>query len=244
MKTTLFALLFMPICAFADGLPTTPYIYVKGIAGDEKPADTVVLRFDLVARAPEQSKANEDVQARSAKVLALLRERKIKDNDIIAQQIRSEANFEQTEYGRRGKLVGYVVSRLFEVKLRDIASFAKLVDDLIAAANAEFTGIEGQFSKEKDVAQQLWDKAIADAREQADRTVKRMGMKIDSVFAVSPITIPEILTTMFPRTDETRSIVTGAEIQGPQDRVPAGYRIAPISFVQGVHVVYLISPTK
>lgn len=55
------------------------------------------------------------------------------------------------------------------MKVRDISAFPKLVDELIGAANAEFTGIEGLFSKADEVADQLWDKAMADARRQAER---------------------------------------------------------------------------
>src|SRR5439155_11019819 len=119
---------------------------------------------------------------------------------IIADQVRSEAEFEQTEgYPRnRGKLIGYVVTRQFAVKVRDVNGFPKLVDDLISAANAEFTGIEPQLSKSDEVQNQLWDKAVADARQQAEKTTKQAGMKIDSVFAISPVSIPEIESTMFP----------------------------------------------
>jgi uncharacterized protein YggE len=244
-RFVLVCLLLAPISVLANGgLPDKPYIYVKGMAGDEKSPDIVILRFDLVARAPDQPKANADVQARSTKVFSLLRERKVSDNDIVAEQIRSEADFEQAErYPRRGKLIGYVVTRQFSVKLRDVGAFPKLVDDLIAVANAEFTGIEGLFSKEKEIAKQLWDKAIADAREQAKRTAKELDMKVDSVFAVSPVTIPEIQSTMFPRTDE-RTVVTASDIPSQQDRVASEYRLAPVGFSQSVHVIYLISPVR
>jgi len=68
-------------------------------------------------------------------------------------------------------------------------------------------------------------------------------MKIDSVFAVSPVTIPEITSNMFPRTDE-RTIVTASNIPNQQDRVASEYRLAPVEFSQSVHVIYLISPVK
>ena len=248
MKRFLFPLLIFPILVFAEGggLPSQPYIYVKGIAGEQKAADVVILRFDLVARAPDQPKANADVQTRSNKVFALLRERKVSDNDIIAEAIKSEADFEQADsgYPRHGKLIGYVVTRNFNIKLRDVTAYPKLVDDLISAANVEFTGIEGMYSKEKELTKQLWNKAISDARDQADATVKQLGMKIDSVFAVSPVTIPDITPSMFPRTTEERTIVTGSNIPTQQDRVASEYRLAPIDFSQSVHVIYLISPTK
>jgi uncharacterized protein YggE len=67
--------LSLPIRVFAEGgLPDKPYIYVEGKAEIEKTADMVTLRFDLVARNPDQSKANQEVQARANKILALLNE--------------------------------------------------------------------------------------------------------------------------------------------------------------------------
>ena len=122
MKIFVFALLSLPMSLLGEGgLPSQPYIYVVGKAGVEKTADIVILRFDLVARAPDQVKANDEVQARAAKVFALLNDRKISQNDVIAEESKSEAEFEQTEtYPRsRGKLIGYVVTRVFTVKVRD-----------------------------------------------------------------------------------------------------------------------------
>jgi len=49
---------------FADGgLPNQLYLYVEGKAEIEKPTDMVTLRFDLVARNADQTKANQEVQA-------------------------------------------------------------------------------------------------------------------------------------------------------------------------------------
>jgi uncharacterized protein YggE len=246
MKFLLFVLLSLPLTVLADGgLPTQPYIYVVGRAGLEKPADIVIIRFDLVARASDQVKANDEVQARAAKVFALLKDRKVAQNDVIAQDIKSEADFEQTEgYPRtRGKLIGYVVTRAFTVKVRDVTAFPKLVDQLIVAGNVEFTGIEPQLSKEKEIEDQLWGNAVANARERAEKTLKQTGMKIDSVFAVSPVSFPEIQGRIFPGEAE-RTIVTASEIPTKGERVPSEYRLAPVTVSQSVHVIYLISPAK
>src|SRR3954470_24013491 len=51
-------LLFVPILVFAEGgLPDRPYIYVEGKAEIEKPADIMIVRFDIVGRGPQQPKA-------------------------------------------------------------------------------------------------------------------------------------------------------------------------------------------
>src|SRR5437762_13962919 len=84
MKLFLLALLGLPASLLAgDGLPTQPYIYVEAKAEIEKPADIVTLRFNVVGRAAEQPKANQDVQAKANKVFELLKSRRIAQTDVI-----------------------------------------------------------------------------------------------------------------------------------------------------------------
>jgi uncharacterized protein YggE len=238
-----FSLIVCPISlAAAGGLPDGPYIYVQGKAEIEKPADMMTLRFDLVGRAPQQPKANAEVQTKANKIFALTKERKIADDDVIAEDIQSEPEFEKgDEYSnKRGKLIGFKVTRHFQVKLRDLAAFPKLVDDLINVG-AEFYGIEGGLAKQNEIKSEMWEKALANAREQAEKTLKPLNMKIDSVFAVSPVSFPEIETGIFggevsgfapAKAEVERVIVT------PQ------YRFAPVKAAQRVHMIYLISPAK
>ena len=91
----LFLLLIIPIALFAEGLPDKPYVCVEGKAEIGKPADMMTLRFDLVGRAPQQPKAHEDIRTKANKIFALIRERKIADEDVIAEDIRSEPEFER-----------------------------------------------------------------------------------------------------------------------------------------------------
>jgi len=244
-----FPLLIIPISVFSEGgLPDKPYIYVEGRAEIQKPADIVTLRFELVARAPEQPKANQEVQSKANKIFKMLKERKIADNDVIAESIHTQPEFEHEESYpyKSGKLIGYKVSRMFQVKVRDVVIFPKLVDDLIAIGGVEFWGIDGGLAKEKEMETELWDKALANAHERAEKTLKPMNMKIDSVFAISPVPIPEISSTIFPkeRTGAERVIVTGSNIPTAEEVPPSQYRLAPITVNQIVHVIYLISPVK
>jgi uncharacterized protein YggE len=244
MKRLLLPLLILPITVLtAGGLPNQPYIYVEGKAEIEKPADMMTLRFALVGRAPQQAKANQEVQTTAEKILALVKERKVADNDVIAEDIRSEPEFERgDDYSdKRGKLIGFKVTRRFQVQLRDLAAFPKLAGDLINTAGIEFSGVEGGLGKQKEIESELWEKALANAREQADKTLKPLGMKIDSVFAVSPVSFPEIesgifggeVTRLSPRSATAERVV-----------VTPQYRFAPIKLTQRVHIIYLISPAK
>ncbi|MEO5718647.1 MAG: SIMPL domain-containing protein [Chthoniobacterales bacterium] len=243
MKTLLFALLLLPGILFAQGgLPNEPYIYVEGNAEIKKPADLVTLRFDLVTRNADQPKANQEVQAKASKIFAMLDERKIAQDDVVASDLRSEPQFQQ-EPGRpeeQGKLIGYVVTRPFLVKVRDLKIFPQLVDDLIALGGLEFSGIQEGLAKEKEVTDESWGAALADAQTKAEKALKASGMTIRSVFAISPVNFPEISSRIFGSGQATLSVARDlVNKQGASQ-----YRLAPVTVSQSVHVIYLIAPAK
>ena len=237
-----FSLIALPIPVLAQGgLPDRPYIYVKGEADVKKAPDVITCRFELAATAPEQPNANQEVQSKANKIFAMLKERKIADNDVVAENIQSRPEFEQEEnYGhRREKLVGYIVTRSFEIKVRDLTVFPKLVNDLIGLGGVQFYEAKGELSQEREIGQQLTDKALTNARERADKTAKGMGVKIESVFAISTVSFPQIQSEMFPT---EKVVVTGMNI--PSSQSAPEYHLAPITVAQEVHVIYLISPAK
>jgi len=243
-RLVLLACASLPLSAFAqDGLPDKPYIYVEGTAEIEKPADMVRLRFQLVARNADQAKANQEVQTKANKIFALLNERKIADADVIASDIRSEPQFEKSDEigSKRGKLIGYSVTRTFSVSVRDLKVFAGLVDELLAVAGLEFSGIDAALSREKEVEEEVWGKALKNAREKAEKTVKATDMKIDSVFALSPVAFPRIRQNIFPYAPsaETESALPVEGLRSLPE-----YRLAPMTISQTIHVIYLISPAK
>lgn len=246
-KLVLLACASLPMSVLAQGgLPDKPYIYVEGKAEIEKPADMVTLRFDLVARNPDQPKANQDVQTKANKILALLKERKIAENDVIAADIRSEPQYSNEEENsrKRGKIVGYKVTRSFAAKVRDMTAFAKLVDELLAFSGVEFSGIDAGLSKEKEVVDEIFEKALSNAGEQAEKTLKTLGMKVDSIFAVSPVSFPDIESKIFGSSNTERVIVTGSYIPTGGNLEPSEYRLAPVKVSQSIHLIYLISPAK
>jgi uncharacterized protein len=247
-KLILLASLAVPFSLFADsGLPDQPYLYVEGKAEVEKPADVVTLSFNLTARNPDQAKANQEVQAKANRIFALLKDAKLGDNDVIADNIRSEPQFEGDENSRRGqgKIIGYSVTRTFSAEIRNISGFPKLVNDLLGISGVEVSKVETGLSKEKEIQDEMFDKALTNARERADKMLKPMGMTIDSVFAVSSAPLRDIESRMFePSPTTERVVVTGNYIATGGPPGPLEYRLGPVSISQAVHVIYLISPAK
>lgn len=249
MKIAFCTLALLPLSLLAQtGLPGQPYIYVQGKAEIEKPADMVTLRFNVIGRAPTERKANAEAQEKANKVFDLVKTGKITNDDVIAETVLSEPQFQSEEnYQRRGKIIGYTVTRPFQVKVRDVTTFPKLVDDLIALTAVEFSGIDGGLQKQSEMEQELWAKAVANAHDQAEKTLKSVSMQIDSVFAISPVPVLEITSTMFPKGqpgEAERVIVTNSLVPTAEEGRASQYRIAPITVTEIVHVIYLISPPK
>ncbi|MGI8891371.1 MAG: SIMPL domain-containing protein [Chthoniobacterales bacterium] len=246
MKTLLFVILSFPTLLFAQGgLPTQPYLYVEGKGEIEKPADLVTLRFNLVTRNVDQAKANQEMQSKASNIFAMLNERKIAKDDVIAGDIRSEPRFEQepNRPADQGKVVGYIVTRTFAAKVRDLTIFPKLVDELMALEGVEFSGIEAGLAKEKETQDDIWDSALTDARTRAEKTLKPLEMKIASVFAVSPVSFPEISRRIFGSSQVYANAAYGAAPR-MQNKSASEYRLPPVTVSQSIHVIFLISPAR
>jgi hypothetical protein len=241
MKRFLFlALAIFPISVFAgSGLPDKPYIYVEGQATIENPADEASIHFTVVAHNPDVVKANQEVQANVAKLLKFLDEKKIAKTDVIAENLHAEPEYDREENSsKRGKLIGYVVRRDIGVKVRNVSILAKLVDEVINLKDIEFQSVQGAFSKETEMEDEVWQKALTNARERAEKTLKPLGMKIDSVFAVSPVSYPNLEDRMVGGAEKV--IVTGSNIPTADSQ----YLLAPVSVTKSAHVIYSISPVK
>ena len=243
--------IFLPLLAaltsfvFADGLPTVPYLYVQGSAEVEKKADMVSLQFKLSETNKDVAEANKAVQAQAGKVFALLKREGVPDEDVIAYDIRSEAEYEEAAGERRtGKILGFRVMREFSVKVREVQKFPKLVNDLFAAKVRFFDGISGNYAKAKEMKNEIWELAIKNARAEADRMAKAAGMKVDSVWALSPEPFPAIQSRILGQTERTSYSVMSGPDPEKKAEAPPEYRLAPVTFSQSVHAIFLVSPAK
>jgi uncharacterized protein len=238
----------VPLAVFAEttnltGLPNQPFLYIEGKAETKKAPDIITMGISIEGRNLDQGKANQEVQAKAKKVFALLKEAKIEDRDVVAQDLSSNAEYERDEVDpkKRGKLTGYVVSRSFNITVRDVTKYGKLGDQIMELGGVELSHISGELSDRDKLGEDLWPKAIENAREKAEKTLKPLGMKIDSVFAVSSIYFGDIAGDFLEHGE--RVIVTGMNIPTPPD-TPSEYRLEMIRIESTAHVLYLISPAK
>ncbi len=225
------------------GLPNHPFLYVEGSVSVEKAPDMIHMSFEIEAHNPDQGKANEEVQAKAKRVFAMLKQAKIEDRDVVAEDLDSQPEYERDENdtNKRGKLTGYVVSRQFKVSVRDLARYGKLGDELMKLGGVSLHHISSQLSNQDQVGEELWPKAIQKAREKAEKTLGPLGMKIDSVFAVSSMEFGSVAAEFLKSGEGV--IVTGMNVPTPPDE-PSEYRPEMVTVESTAHVIYLIAPAK
>ncbi|MDQ2868895.1 MAG: SIMPL domain-containing protein [Verrucomicrobiota bacterium] len=225
MKAFVFLAFLVPLNLLAgDGLPDKPYIYAEGSAQIEKPADIASIHFESLVTAANLSGAYEASQTKVSKIFSLLKAKKIADADIVAGSFHTEPahEFDATNPRDRGKLIGYSVTRDFKVQVRDLVSLPKFVEDLISIQGIQFSSVEAVLSNSTKYDDELHRNALIDAREQAEKTAKQLGVKIDSIFAVAAVNFPDIERNIFGN----GVVVTGMNVPTVEKEPFPEYRLA------------------
>ena len=188
LKLSAALLLFFTGAAFADGLPTNPYIQVSGHAEEHVAPDMLKVSLTLEKTSMDAVAARADVEARAAKVLALARKLGIADKDIRAPAVTVQPQYEwRSAHGGDGKqiLIGQHVVRGVTLTLRDIGRYGDLVDGLFAAGVTRLDGVIPDTSQRETLEQQALSLAVADARDRATALARGADVALGPVFSIA-----------------------------------------------------------
>lgn len=186
MKLIATFLLFFFTLHTADGkdFPEFPFVYAVGKAAEEVPPNIVTLSFDIEAFDENPDKSYNTVRNRSQEVLGFLNHLDIPKQAIQSYDINKETvhlEKDSTELN----IVGYKVTQKFSIKIKQLSKFNTLINKLLASHNIANFGSEFDVSERIELENKLIEKAIENARKQAEMMAKGSGREIDSTFAVS-----------------------------------------------------------
>jgi uncharacterized protein YggE len=116
------------------------------------------------------------------------------------------------------------------------------VNALFASGVRYFVGVDAEYSKAREAAQETQELAIKNARAEADRIAELSGMKVDSVWALSTDPFSRIGDHMVGGSSESFPVADMRAVT--KSEVAPEYRLAPIHFDNAIHVIFLISPKK
>ena len=178
----------LPFAALADGPPRDPYIQVNGHGELRVAPDMVIVSLTLERTDADAKVARADVEARSAKVIALARKLGLPDKDIQAPAITVYPQYEwvqnSTGNGGRQVLKGQHVSRGVTLTLHDLTRYGDLVDGLFAAGVTTLGNVMFDRSDRKALEGEARALAVADAHDKAAGLAKNAGVTLGAVFSI------------------------------------------------------------
>ena len=172
------------VTAHASQLPDFPFVFAHGRAETEVPPDIVTVSFRVEEFNENATNALEVVRNRSAELIALFAEHKIKKEDIVAYEIDKKSIRERKKHNEL-KILGYEVSRRFSVTLRDLSHYEQFIKKLLSLKNVVNINAEFDTTDRKKIEVDLIAEAGRNAREQAELMAKGFGAQLGSVFAIS-----------------------------------------------------------
>jgi uncharacterized protein YggE len=177
----------LAVSASADGLPTAPYIQVSGRGELQVAPDMAYVSLTVEQTAMDAKSARADVEARTAKVIALARRLGIADKDIDAPSVTVQPQYQwvKNDSGGSRKLVGQHVSRSVTLTLRDLSRYGDLVDGLFQAGVTDLGNVQTDRSDRHALEQKARALAVADARDRAAGLAQSAGVNLGSVYSIA-----------------------------------------------------------
>jgi len=152
--------------------------------------DIATISFSVMEENLDVSKASDVVNTKIAKIIAKLKSDGVDEKDIktTGYNIYSRYDYVKTAdlyYGGKQVLAGYDVTQSITVKIRDLKNAGKIVTDLGTLGVTDMSGLTFTNDKYDDLQKQARDEAIAEARVEAKKLAKSLGVRLVKIVGYS-----------------------------------------------------------
>lgn len=186
MNRIIAAIIFAAVVttATASPLPDYPFVFVSGSADVKLPPDTCQVSFQITVRDKNPTNGLQTVETRSAEILALLAQNKIKPEDIVAYEIGKEMirNYEKRD---QFEFQGYEITRRIQFTLHEMQKYEPIMKALLTLPDVAGLGSHFDRTDRKTVEARLTAQAVANARDKAELLAQAAGQRIAKLRAIS-----------------------------------------------------------
>lgn len=150
--------------------------------------DIATFSFSVEKESLFVADAQAEVARRTNDLLAFLKKNGVAEKDIKTAGYNIYPRYEYLKVGRgeeylpssegRRELVAYAVTQSITVKVRALADAGKLLSGIGELGATNVSGLSFDFDKRDELVREARNKAIADARSEAEKLAKALGVRL------------------------------------------------------------------
>ncbi|HVM60784.1 MAG TPA: SIMPL domain-containing protein [Verrucomicrobiae bacterium] len=177
--------------AYCSPIPEFPFVFTTGRAEKEVPPNTATMTFSVKAFDEVSSNAVARVTSRSAEVMNFLGNQGFGKSNLVAYELSKQEVRETKEY-QVLKILGYDVSRQFELTFDDLSKYDLVAETLFKMDNVSDIRTDFGRKDRKEIEASLVEEACADAKGNAVAMGRSFGRGVGTVHCISQEEIPSI----------------------------------------------------
>ena len=229
MRAYIAVIMLIPALAFADALPSAPYVRVSGHSTLSVVPDMAHIYLTIEKTGKDVASARADVERRAAQVIEAAKKLGIAARDINAMNISVWPEYRWQNNNQM--FMGQHVSRRIEVTLRDMPRYADLMGALINAGVTNIGSTTLDRSDMPQLRQRALAKAVDDAYGHALALATAAKVGLGSVYSITEN------SSFTPRPLMMAATAHPVAMQGAPE-----YEPGTIDVTADVSIVYLLKP--
>ncbi|WP_332460381.1 oxidative stress defense protein [Xenorhabdus lircayensis] len=171
--------------ASAAELPSIPHISTSGNAVIKAAPDMATLMIHVSETQKSAADAKKKVDGRVAKYFDFLKNSSIEKKDIDAANLRTQPEYQYEQKTGKSTITGYRASRSVEVKVHKLDQLNTLLDGALKAGLGEINSIQFSVDNPQRYRDEVRQKAIENAIQQAAALAKGFNGKLGPVYSIN-----------------------------------------------------------
>ena len=168
-------------CAADDDQHT---ISVSGFGSVETPPDRAMLMLSIESRQQTVAAAQQEAAEVTARVLALTDEMDIPDNRVDTMSATVRPNYRWIPERREQELLGYIAERQMRIEVHDLQQVGEVIERAVEAGVNQVSPPQLSSSRQRDAYRDALERAAEDARMNAERIARSLGLTLGSAIQV------------------------------------------------------------
>ncbi len=218
-----------PFTLHAAEVEHRPHLVTSGEASIEVMPDMATLTAEVSVFDKDVRVAKKNVDIRVAEYLDFLEKNGIERKDIEAANLRTRAEYSDKKAGAKAPR-GYRALRYVQVTVRQLDKLTVLLDATLKSGLHEIHTLEFGVTDREGYREQVRQKAIANAVQQANSLAKGFSVRLGAVFSIRYLPVshqPALLTRMYKAAESEASVAQTYEPQAMRfdDRVEVVFEL-------------------